>query len=161
MRRAISSVIALLGGIVLASPAVAEVSIVVDKSIQRITVSVNGAAALFLARIDAPPSSTPVGTFTPSRLARVHYSREWDDAPMPHSIFFTDAGHAIHGSRATNHLGTPASHGCARLAPRHASILFDLVMVEGPRTRGSRSLEWTRSEQGWRAGMVQEGTTAA
>jgi hypothetical protein len=24
-----------------------------------------------------------------------------------------------------------ASHGCVRLAPRHASILFDLVMVEG------------------------------
>ena len=76
--------------------------------------------------------STPVGTFSPSRLARVHYSREWDNAPMPHAIFFTDAGHAIHGSRATNHLGTPASHGCVRLAPRHASILFDLVMVEGP-----------------------------
>jgi hypothetical protein len=51
MRRAISSVIALLGGIILAAPAFAEVSIVVDKSIQRITVSVNGAAALFLARI--------------------------------------------------------------------------------------------------------------
>jgi L,D-transpeptidase catalytic domain len=52
--------------------------------------------------------------------------------PMPHSIFFTGAAHAIHGSRATNHLGAPASHGCVRLAPRHASILFDLVMVEGP-----------------------------
>jgi hypothetical protein len=75
--------------------------------------------------------STPVGTFTPSRLARMHYSREWDNAPMPHTIFFTDAGHAIHGSRAISHLGTPASHGCVRLAPRHASILFDLVMVEG------------------------------
>jgi hypothetical protein len=51
---------------------------------------------------------------------------------MPHSIFFTDAGHAIHGSRTTSHLGSPASHGCVRLAPRHASILFDLVMLEGP-----------------------------
>ena len=50
---------------------------------------------------------------------------------MPHSIFFTDAGHAIHGSRAISHLGTPASHGCVRLASRHASILFDLVLSEG------------------------------
>jgi hypothetical protein len=50
---------------------------------------------------------------------------------MPYAIFFTDAGHAIHGSHATNHLGTPASHGCVRLAPRHASILFGLVRVEG------------------------------
>jgi hypothetical protein len=133
MRRAISSIIALLGGIILASPAMAEVSIVVDKTTQRMTVSVDGQQ-----RYSWPVStgtadySTPAGTFTPSRLARVHYSREWDNAPMPHSIFFTDAGHAIHGSRATNHLGSPASHGCVRLAPRHASILFDLVMLEGP-----------------------------
>ena len=122
MRRALSSVIALLGGIVLASPAGAEVSIVVDKTTQRMTVSVNGEQ-----RYSWPVStgtadySTPVGTFTPSRLAREHYSREWDNAPMPHSIFFTDAGNAIHYSRATNPLGSPASHGCVRLAPRHAS----------------------------------------
>ena len=132
MRRAPSSVIALLGSIVLAGPAVAEMSIVVDKTTQRMTVSVDGRQ-----RHSWPVStgtadySTPVGTFTPSRLARVHYSREWDSAPMPHSIFFTDAGHAIHGSRAISRLGRPASHGCVRLAPRHASILFDLVMVEG------------------------------
>jgi hypothetical protein len=141
MVRAISSMIALLGGIVLADPAVAEVSIVIDKTTQRMTVSVNGeqryAWAVSTGTVDY---STPAGTFTPSRLARVHYSREWDNAPMPHAIFFTDAGHAIHGSRATNHLGAPASHGCVRLAPRHASILFDLVMVEGP---GSTRVEIT------------------
>src|SRR5919107_32334 len=133
MYRILSSVIALLAGIVLIGPAVAEVTIVVNKTTQRMSVSVNGqqryAWPVSTGTIDY---STPVGTFTPSRLARVHYSREWDNAPMPHAIFFTDAGHAIHGSRATNHLGAPASHGCVRLAPRHASILFDLVMVEGP-----------------------------
>lgn len=133
MRRAIPSLIPLLAGIALAAPAVAEVSIVVDKTTQRMTVAVNGQQ-----RYSWPVStgmadySTPAGTFTPSRLARVHYSREWDNAPMPHAIFFTDAGHAIHGSRAMNRLGTPASHGCVRLAPRHASLLFDLVTVEGP-----------------------------
>ena len=132
MCRAISSVIALLGSIVLTDPAAAEVSIVVDKTIQRMTVSVDGQQ-----RYSWPVStgtadySTPTGAFTPSRLARVHYSREWDNAPMPHAIFFTEAGHAIHGTRAISHLGTPASHGCVRLAPRHASILFDLVMLEG------------------------------
>jgi hypothetical protein len=133
MVRAISSMIALLGGIVLAGPAVAEVSIVIDKTTQRMIVSVNGeqryAWPVSTGTVDY---STPAGTFTPSRLAKVHYSREWDNAPMPHAIFFTDAGHAIHGSRATNHLGSPASHGCVRLAPGHASILFDLVTVEGP-----------------------------
>jgi lipoprotein-anchoring transpeptidase ErfK/SrfK len=84
MRRAISSVISLLAGIALAAPAVAEVSIVVDKTTQRMIVSVNGEQ-----RYTWPVStgtvdySTPAGTFTPSRLARVHYSREWDNAPMP------------------------------------------------------------------------------
>jgi hypothetical protein len=132
MRRTPLSVIALLGSLVLAGPAVAEVSIVVDKTTQRMTVSVNGQQRhSWAVSTGTSDYSTPVGAFTPSRLARVHYSREWDNAPMPHSIFFTDAGHAIHGSRATNHLGSPASHGCVRLAPRHASILFDLVMVEG------------------------------
>ncbi|MDP8918483.1 MAG: L,D-transpeptidase, partial [Pseudomonadota bacterium] len=90
MLRAISSVIALLGGIVLSAPAVAEVLIVVDKTTQRMTVSVDGQQ-----RYSWPVStgtadySTPVGTFAPSRLAKMHYSREWDNAPMPHSIFFT------------------------------------------------------------------------
>ena len=127
-----SSMIALLGGLILAAPAAAEVLIVVDKASQHMTVSVAGQQ-----RYSWPVStgmaaySTPTGTFTPSRLVKMHRSREWDDAPMPHSIFFTDAGHAIHGSHAMSQLGTPASHGCVRLAPRHASILFDLVMAEG------------------------------
>jgi lipoprotein-anchoring transpeptidase ErfK/SrfK len=125
-------VIALLGSIVLTGPAAAEVLIVVDKTTQRMSVSVNGQRRYsWSVSTGTAEYSTPVGTFTPSRLARAHYSREWDNAPMPHLIFFTDAGHAIHGSRATNHLGSPASHGCVRLAPRHASILFHLVMVEG------------------------------
>ena len=27
-----------------------------------------------------------------------HYSKEWDNAPMPYSIFFTQSGDAIHGT---------------------------------------------------------------
>jgi hypothetical protein len=50
---------------------------------------------------------------------------------MPHSIFFTPAGHAIHGSNATRRLGSPASHGCIRIAPANAAKLFALVSAEG------------------------------
>jgi len=60
-----------------------------------------------------------------------HYSKEWDDAPMPFSVFFTPQGHAIHGSYDTKHLGLAASHGCVRLDPRNAAILFGLVEAEG------------------------------
>ena len=75
---------------------------------------------------------TPSGTFRPLWLAKVHYSKECDDAPMPHSIFFTGRGHAIHASNATRSLGRPASHGCVRLAPAKAAALFALVQAEGP-----------------------------
>jgi len=61
----------------------------------------------------------------------VHFSKEWDDAPMPHSIFFTQRGHAIHGSYDTRHLGTAASHGCVRLNPANAAKLFALVQEQG------------------------------
>jgi hypothetical protein len=133
MRGLTSSVISLLGAFALASPAVgAEVTISIDKSTQRMTVSVDGEVR-YSWRVSTGMAdyATPTGTFTPSRLKKEHYSREWDDSPMPHSIFFTDAGHAIHGSHATGRLGTPASHGCVRLAPTNASALFNLVEAEG------------------------------
>ncbi len=119
----------------------AEVLISVNKTTQRMTVTVDGAE-----RYSWPVSTgladyaTPTGAFTPSRLVKDHYSKEWDDAPMPHSIFFTDSGHAIHGSQAIRRLGTPASHGCVRLAPENARILFSLVMAEG---LGSTRIEVT------------------
>jgi len=64
-------------------------------------------------------------------MERDHYSREWDDAPMPFSIFFTQKGHAIHGSLDTKNIGRPASHGCVRLTPANAEKLFALVEEDG------------------------------
>jgi hypothetical protein len=52
---------------------------------------------------------------------------------MPHSIFFTPVGHAIHGSPHTRRLGTPVSHGCVRLAPGNAAMLYALVQRAGMR----------------------------
>jgi hypothetical protein len=70
---------------------------------------------------------SPIGVSIPTE----HFSKEWDDAPMPHSVFFTKQGHAIHGSFDTKRLGSPASHGCVRLAPANAAKLFSLVQQEG------------------------------
>ena len=77
--------------------------------------------------------STPRGNYKPFRMEREHYSKEWDDAPMPHSIFFTSRGHAIHGSYHTKRLGQAVSHGCVRLAPSNAATLFKLVQKAGMR----------------------------
>jgi lipoprotein-anchoring transpeptidase ErfK/SrfK len=51
---------------------------------------------------------------------------------MPHAIFFR-GGFAIHGSYEISRLGGPASHGCVRLHPAAAAILFGLVQREGMR----------------------------
>jgi len=114
------------------APTQAAVQVVIDKAAQSMTVSVDGKR-----RYSWPVStgmkgySTPVGSFQPFRTEEEHYSKEWDDAPMPHSIFFTREGHAIHGSYATRRLGSPASHGCVRLAPAKAATLFSLVRSHG------------------------------
>ncbi len=73
---------------------------------------------------------TPVGTFTPYLLKRMHYSTLYDNAPMPWSIFFA-GNYAIHGTTAVDRLGTPASAGCVRLAPENAQLLFDAVQAVG------------------------------
>ena len=73
---------------------------------------------------------TPTGTFQPERLAEVYHSKKYDNAPMPHAVFFY-YGFAIHGTNETRHLGHPASHGCVRLAPANATKLFNLVKSEG------------------------------
>ncbi len=75
--------------------------------------------------------NTPDGTFKALSMDRHHFSREWDDAPMPYSIFFTEEGHAIHGTNEVRHLGHAASHGCVRLSVKNASILWDLVKEHG------------------------------
>src|SRR5829696_6346948 len=99
--------------VALSGTATASVLVTVNKATQRMTVLVDGET-----RYSWPVSTgmkgyaTPAGTFRPFRLEEEHYSKEWDDAPMTHSIFFTPAGHAIHGSNATRRLGSPASHGC-------------------------------------------------
>jgi hypothetical protein len=59
-----------------------------------------------------------------------HLSQEWDNAPMPHTMFFDMRGHAIHGFSDVKHLGLPVSHGCVRLAPTNAATLFALVQAQ-------------------------------
>ena len=73
---------------------------------------------------------TPRGSYSPKSMQRMHYSRKYHMSPMPHSIFFR-GGYAIHGSYETGSLGSPASHGCIRLAPSHAKQLYDMVRSEG------------------------------
>ena len=64
-------------------------------------------------------------------MNEIWYSKEWDNSPMPHSIFFMKDGHAIHGSYEVKNLGKPVSHGCVRIAPENATVLYALVKTNG------------------------------
>ena len=109
-----------------------KVVVVISKVSQSMTVTVDGEQQYqWLVSTGAPGYETPSGTFRPFRLEKEHFSKEWDDAPMPYSMFFTGEGHAIHGSYHIKRLGTRASHGCVRLAPENAATLFALVEKAG------------------------------
>ena len=114
------------------NPVASTVLINIDKTSQKMTVFLDGEE-----RYDWPVStgragySTPSGTFTPTSMNEIWYSKQWDNSPMPHSIFFMKDGHAIHGSHEVKNLGKPASHGCVRISPQNAATLYALVAKNG------------------------------
>ena len=108
------------------------VLITINKVSQKMTVKVDGETEyVWPVSTGARGYETPSGKYRPFRMEAEHFSKEWDDAPMPHSIFFTGEGHAIHGSYHVKSLGRRASHGCVRLAPENATVLYDLVQTAG------------------------------
>jgi hypothetical protein len=110
------------------SPIQTSVLINIDKASQTMTVLLDG-----VQQYEWPVSTglrgytTPSGTYTARSMNKIWYSRQWDNAPMPHAVFFTRDGHAIHGTYEVKRLGRPASHGCVRLSPENAAILYTLV----------------------------------
>lgn len=109
-----------------------KVLVTVDKSAQHMTVWVDG-----IEQYSWPVStgkagySTPSGTFTASSMNEIWYSKQWDNAPMPHAVFFDKKGHAIHGTLDEKNLGKAASHGCVRLSRANAKTLYTLVKEKG------------------------------
>src|SRR5262245_46192651 len=83
-----------------APPASADIVIQVDKSTQRMSVIVDGEHRYSWA-VSTGVGGTPSGTYRPQSLARFHRSTIYNNAPMPHSIFY-DGNFAIHG---TTHIG--------------------------------------------------------
>ena len=104
----------------------------INKAKQKMTVILDG-----IQKYDWPVStgragySTPSGTYTATSMDEIWYSKEWDNSPMPHSIFFMKDGHAIHGSYEVKNLGKAVSHGCVRISPENATTLYALVKANG------------------------------
>ncbi len=121
--------------VLVAQPAMASVVAVVDKSEQQMTVSVDG-QVLYVWPVSTARRGyiTPRGSYRPTRLHRMWYSRKYEMSPMPWSVFFR-GGYAIHGTHAVKRLGTPASHGCIRLLTANAAIFYSLVSQNRDDTR--------------------------
>ncbi len=116
------------------------VYVIVNKSKQRLFVFLNGTL------LDSFNVSTGIkGHRTPNmehrfngRLYEKYTSKKYPGGNymgmgnMPYAMFVI-GGYAIHGTTTGNikYLGRPASHGCIRLHPDNAKILFDLVNEVG------------------------------
>jgi len=132
MRRHAVILAAALAWLISIESAEARLDILVDKATQRILVMQNGYMRyMWPVSTGRDETATPNGVYAPQRLERNWFSTAYYNSPMPYSIFFHN-GYAIHGSYAIDRLGGPASHGCVRLHPHHAQLLFDLVQQEGP-----------------------------
>ena len=114
--------------------ALANVQVEVDVGSQTMEVYVNGQLRhTWRVSTGRNGYETPGGNYSVKRMEEEWYSKEYDDAPMPHAVFFS-GGYAIHGTYDVKRLGRPASHGCVRLAPSNAARLFSLVERHGPRS---------------------------
>jgi hypothetical protein len=111
--------------------ALAAAQVDIDLSSQTMHVR-SGSGESYVWRISSGRSghATPHGVFRPRALYRMVHSAKYNNAPMPHSIFFYGQ-YAIHGTDAVGHLGRRASHGCIRLSRRNAAVLFAMVQAQG------------------------------
>jgi hypothetical protein len=131
MRFVASLFAAIMVLLTISGPAGAAVNVQINLSSQTMRVtSGNGESRVWAISSGRRGYVTPRGVYRVQHMARMHYSRKYDNAPMPHSIFFR-GGYAIHGTNAVGALGRPASHGCIRLAPGNAAKLFAMVRQEG------------------------------
>lgn len=74
---------------------------------------------------------TPVGTYRINwKLPSQRMTGPGYDLPnVPYVMYFTNRGHAIHGTYWHNNFGTPMSHGCVNLPTANAQWLYNFSPV--------------------------------
>jgi L,D-transpeptidase catalytic domain len=72
--------------------------------------------------------STPAGVFSILEKKQEHYSKKYDNAPMPNMQRLTWTGIAMHSGQLP---GYPASHGCIRLPFDFSQLLFSATKSGG------------------------------
>lgn len=115
----------------------AKVQINIDLAAQQLTATRKGGeTVVWKVSSGRPGYETPAGHYTVYRMEPDHKSDEYDQAPMPYSMFFSPRGLAIHGTYERG-LGRPASHGCVRLSVANAKKLYEWIVEDGGETGGA------------------------
>ena len=102
---------------------------------------------------------TPTGSYRPTRLERHWYSRQYNRTPMPWAMFF-HRGYAVHGTMEAYNLGHAVSHGCVRLRPDKAAILYSLMRRHGTKQHQGRGDERPAAGRAGRLHMADGGDDA-
>ncbi|MDP4595120.1 MAG: L,D-transpeptidase [Beijerinckiaceae bacterium] len=134
----------------------ARVNVTVDLTTQRMHVTSASGSYTWKVSTGRGQYNTPRGTYRPTVMRRMHYSRKYNNSPMPYSVFFR-GGYAIHGTNAVSRLGAPASHGCIRLATGNAAALYAMIKREGARITivGSRDQYYANQRRSSKTKFVQ------
>ena len=80
---------------------------------------------------ETPEVATPIGQWRilvklPLETMTGTVNGEPYEVPdVPFVMYFTEEGHALHGTYWHNNFGTPMSHGCIHLRPSEAEYLFN------------------------------------
>ena len=121
-----------------AAPAAVNTSgrwISVSLSTQTLVAYENG-VAVFSTYISSglPNTPTPVGTFTiNTKLTSQRMTGPGYDLPnVPWIMYFTNRGHAIHGTYWHTNFGAPMSHGCINASQADAQWLYNFASVGTP-----------------------------
>src|SRR4051794_36768333 len=96
--------------------------VIVNLTTQRLIVFRNGVPfAASTVSSGKTGHETPTGVFTILQKAKEHYSKTYNNAPMPNMQRLTWRGVALHAGHLP---GFPASHGCVRLPSKFSALLF-------------------------------------
>ena len=125
-------IVTALGLTAFSLPAHSNVMIIIDKGAQSMSVIVDGDKRwVWLVSTGREGYGTPEGSYNALKMEEIHTFKERNEPSIPHAIFFTKQGHAIHGTYEVRRLGTPASHGLVQLSAQYAATLFAVVKQHG------------------------------
>jgi lipoprotein-anchoring transpeptidase ErfK/SrfK len=106
----------------------------IDLSDQRL-VAWEGGKRLYAIIVSTGKKSTPTLTGVFQIQSKLKSTRmrgtDYDIPNVPHTMYYSGS-YGIHGAYWHQKFGTPVSHGCVNLAPKHAKRLFNWASIGTP-----------------------------